>query len=83
MGEFVERFDEGETVFDLVSDHGMPANRQAVSLVNLFRKRGWVTLTPDDQDVDWAHSMVFFAQSHLWINLGDRDEGGIVSYALK
>jgi len=78
VGAFLERFDDGETAFIVVSDHGMPANRKAVSLVNLFKDRDWITLTPDGQNVDWARSKVFFAQNHLWINLQGRDEGGIV-----
>jgi len=78
VGAFIERFDDGETVFAIVSDHGMPANKKAVSLVNLFRRHGWLTLTPDGRDVDWTQSKLFFAQNHLWINLRGRDEGGIV-----
>lgn len=56
----------------------MPANKKAVSLVNLFHGPGWVTLTPDGQEVDWTRSKVFFAQNHLWISLKGRDDGGIV-----
>jgi predicted AlkP superfamily phosphohydrolase/phosphomutase len=78
LGAFLERFDDGETAFAVISDHGMPANRKAVSLVNLFQGPGWVTLTPDGLGVDWARSKVFFAQNHLWISLQGRDEGGIV-----
>ena len=78
LGAFLERLDDGQTVFAVVSDHGMPANKKAVSLINLFREQGWVALTADGQDVDWAQSQVFFAQNHLWINLQGRDEGGIV-----
>ena len=78
VGAFLERFDDGETVFALISDHGMPANKKAVSLVNLFKGCDWVTPTPDGQDVDWAQSKVFFSHNHLWINLQGRDEGGIV-----
>ena len=79
VGAFLERFDDGETALVVASDHGMPANRKAVSLINLFKERGWVTLTPDGQDVDWSQSKLFFAQNHLWINLEDRDEGGVVA----
>ena len=79
VGAFMDRFDDGQTVFVVASDHGMPANKKAVSLVNLFRERGWVTLTRDGLDVDWPHSKVFFAQNHLWINLRGRDEGGFVA----
>jgi len=78
VGAFTERFDDGEIVFAVVSDHGMPANKKAVSLVNLFKDRGWVALTPDGEGVDWAKSKVFFAQNHLWLNVRSRDEGGIV-----
>jgi hypothetical protein len=78
VGAFLDRFDDGGTVFAVVSDHGMPANRKAVSLVNLFKRLGWVALTADERAVDWTQSKVFFAQNHLWINLQGRDEGGVV-----
>ena len=79
VGAFAGRFDDGETVFAIVSDHGMPANKRAVSLVNLFVKRGWLALTPDGQDVDWPQSKLFFSQNHLWINLQGRDAAGVVA----
>ncbi|MFQ6132904.1 MAG: alkaline phosphatase family protein [Armatimonadota bacterium] len=78
LGAFLDRFDDGDTVFAVVSDHGMPANKKAVSLVNVFKDRGWVTLSPDGKRVDWPQSKVFFVQNHLWISLEGRDEGGIV-----
>jgi arylsulfatase A-like enzyme len=78
VGAFMERFDDGETVIAVASDHGMPANRRAVSLVNLFKERGWMTLSSDGQWVNWPESQVFFVQNHLWVNLQGRDEGGIV-----
>ncbi len=78
VGEFMARFDDGETAFVVISDHGMPANRRAVSLVNAFGDRGWLALSEDGRGVDWPKSKVFFAQNHLWINLAGRDEGGIV-----
>ncbi len=78
VGEFVARFEDPETVFAVVSDHGMPANKKAVSLINLFKQRGWIALSDDGKRVDWAKSKLFWAQNHLWINLAGRDEGGIV-----
>jgi len=78
VGAFIERLDDGETLVAVVSDHGMPANRKAVSLVNAFRDRGWLALTEAGDGVDWTRSKVFFAQNHLWVNLQGRDEGGIV-----
>ena len=78
LGAFLERLDDGETVFAVVSDHGMPANIKAVSLVNLFKERGWIALSSDGCGVDWPRSKVFFAQNHLWLNIEGRDEGGIV-----
>jgi predicted AlkP superfamily phosphohydrolase/phosphomutase len=78
VGAFMEQLDDGATTFVLASDHGMVADVKAVSLINLFAKRGWVTLTPDGSEVDWAQSQVFFVQNHLWINLQGRDHGGIV-----
>jgi len=76
VGAFVDRFDDGETAFVVVSDHGMPANRKAVSLINLFRERGWIEVGRGG--VDWPRSKVFVSQNHLWIGLDGRDEGGIV-----
>ena len=81
VGAFLDRFDDGETVFAVVSDHGMPANRRAVSLVNLFAERGWVAPSADGRGVDWTQSKVFFVQNHLWVNLAGRDAGGIVPQA--
>jgi len=78
VGAFLEEFDDGQTAFIVVSDHGMPANARAVSLVNLFKERGWVALTDDGKGVDWSRSKVFFSQNHLWVNLAGRDEGGVV-----
>ena len=78
VGAFLERFDDGDTAFAIVADHGMPANIKAVSLVNAFRDRGWLAFTDDGTSVDWARSKVFFAQNHLWINLQGRDEDGVV-----
>jgi len=77
VGAFMDLFDDGETVFAVVSDHGMPANKKAVSLINVFKERGWVT-PKSGGGVDWTQSKVFFSQTHLWINLQGRDEGGIV-----
>jgi predicted AlkP superfamily phosphohydrolase/phosphomutase len=78
VGAFLNRLDDGETAFAVVSDHGMPANAKAVSLVNLFLERGWITPSADGRGVDWTRSRVFFAQNHLWVNLRGRDAGGIV-----
>ncbi len=78
LGAFLDQLDDGETVFAVVSDHGMPANKKAVSLINAFKDRGWIALTEDGQDVDWPRSKLFWSQNHLWINLKGRDPGGIV-----
>ena len=79
VGAFLDRFDDGRTAFAVVSDHGMPGNKKAVSLVNLFKDRGWLACTEDGRGVDWTASKVFFSQNHLWINLRGRDEGGVVA----
>jgi len=78
LGAFLDEFDDGDTAIAVVSDHGMPANRKAVSLLNAFKGRGWLATTPDGQSLDWARSKLFWAQNHLWINLQGRDPGGIV-----
>ena len=78
VGTFMERFDDEDTLFIVVSDHGMPVNKKAVSLINCFKEKGWIQLTEDGKGVDWTQSSLFFAQNHLWINLEGRDPGGIV-----
>jgi len=78
VGAFLDKFDDGETVFAVVADHGMPGNIKAVSLVNVFKQRGWLALTDDGLGVDWPRSKLFFSQNHLWINLQGRDQGGVV-----
>ncbi len=81
VGAFLERFDLEENTVVVVSDHGMPANKRAVSLVNLFLQQGWLTLTPDGQDVDWENSKVFYTQNHLWLNVEGRQPSGQVPQA--
>jgi predicted AlkP superfamily phosphohydrolase/phosphomutase len=78
LGRFLDLFDDGDTTFVVCSDHGMPGNRRAASLVNAFRGEDWLTYADDGKSVDWEKSKVFWAQNHLWINLQGRDEGGVV-----
>ena len=78
LGAFLDLFDDGDTVFCVSADHGMPANIKAVSLVNAFLEEGWLTKSADGLGIDWDASKLYFAQNHLWINLQGRDEGGIV-----
>ncbi|HID05629.1 MAG TPA: hypothetical protein EYP10_00625 [Armatimonadetes bacterium] len=81
VGEIVSRFDLNETTVVIASDDGMPPNRKAVSLFNLFRQHGLVAVreTRDGRLVpDWANSRVFYSQNHLWVNLQGRDPNGIV-----
>ncbi len=42
VGQFLKNFDDKKTIFIVVSDHGMPANKKAVSLINLFLQRNWI-----------------------------------------
>ena len=78
LGEFLRWVDLSRDVVAVASDHGMPANRKAASLVNAFRDKGWLTFTPDGRAVDWGRSKVFFEQNHLWINLKGREPTGVV-----
>lgn len=78
VGEFLQRFDLSEDVIAVVAEHGMPANKKAVSLVNAFRGREWLALSPDGRDVNWSESRLFFSQNHLWVNLRGREPSGIV-----
>jgi len=79
VGEFFKRFDEKETIFIITSDHGMPANKKAVSLINLFLPKGYLTKTNDGKGIDWQKSKIFINQNHIWINLKGREKNGIVS----
>lgn len=78
VGEFLDRFDPAENVIAIAADHGMPANKKAVALVNAFRDSGWLTLSDDGRDVEWSESKLFFDQNHLWINLEGREPTGVV-----
>ncbi|MHC4480914.1 MAG: alkaline phosphatase family protein, partial [Planctomycetota bacterium] len=78
VGEFLACFDLDQCAVAVVAEHGMPANKKAVALVNAFNGKGWLKLTPDGQDVDWAVSKLFVAQNHLWINLEGREPTGVV-----
>jgi len=78
VGEFLGKFGLDETVIAIVAEHGMPANKKAVALVNAFKDKEWLKLTPDGQGVIWEESKLFFEQNHLWINLQGREPTGIV-----
>jgi len=78
LGAFLQRFDLTQDVVAVATDHGMPANKKAVALVNVFKQRGWLKLTPDGKGVNWAESAVFVDQNHLWINLKGREPTGVV-----
>jgi len=78
VGEFLERFPLSENVIAVTTDHGMPANKKAVSLVNAFLPKGWLELAPDGLSVLWQKSKLFFSQNHLWINLEGREPTGVV-----
>jgi len=78
LGEFHKRFPPDENVIAVATDHGMPANKKAVALVNAFKDRGWLRLTPDGKGVNWQESALFIDQNHLWINLQGRESTGVV-----
>ncbi len=78
VGEFLKRFKSKETIFVVVSDHGMPANRKAVSLINVFLEKKWLIKTNDGCSIDWLKSKLFLSQNHIWINLKGREKKGIV-----
>ncbi|MCM8817565.1 MAG: alkaline phosphatase family protein [Candidatus Omnitrophica bacterium] len=78
VGEFLKRFEGKDTIFVVVSDHGMPANKKAVSLINVFLEKGWLTKTDDGYSIDWEKSKLFLSQNHIWINLKGREKRGIV-----
>jgi predicted AlkP superfamily phosphohydrolase/phosphomutase len=81
VGEFLRRFEPTENVVAVVAEHGMPANKKAVSLVNAFRGTGWLKLSADGQGVVWSESKVWYDQNHLWINLEGREPTGVVPSA--
>jgi len=68
-----------ETTIAIVAEHGMPANKKAVALVNTFKDKEWLKLTDDGKGVIWEESKLFFEQNHLWINLQEREPTGVVS----
>jgi len=78
VGEFLDRFNPAENVIAITADHGMPANRKAVALVNSFRDTGWLEFSDDGRAVLWSESKLFFDQNHLWINLEGREPTGVV-----
>ena len=78
VGDFLGQFSLAENVIAIVAEHGMPANKKAVALVNAFKDKGWLKLTPDGQGVIWPESKLFFEQNHLWINLQGREPTGVV-----
>lgn len=63
VGEFLKRFDEKETVFIVVSDHGMPANKKAVSLINLFLSKGLLEKHQEGDKIDWQKSKIYINQN--------------------
>ena len=77
VGEFMERFGPDENVLAIAADHGMPANKKAVALVNAFKDTGWLEFD-EDENVVWEESKLFFDQNHLWINLEGREPTGVV-----
>jgi len=73
-----------DTLIAVCSDHGDVPNRRAVSLLNFFRKRGWLHLkkAPDGKpEIDFARTRLFVVGCHLWINLKGRDPAGCVAPA--
>ncbi len=77
VGEFMARFDPAQNVLAIAADHGMPANKKAVALVNAFKDTGWLAFN-NDGSVVWEESKLFFDQNHLWINLQGREPTGVV-----
>ncbi len=78
VGEFLKRFPLDENVIAVATDHGMPANKKAVALVNAFKDTDWLALTPDGKGINWPESKLFIEQNHLWINLQGREPTGVV-----
>ncbi len=78
VGCFLKKFDNKKTIFVVVSDHGMPANKKAVSLINYFLPYGYIEKTSDRNNIDWSKSKIYINQNHIWINLKGREKNGIV-----
>jgi len=82
VGEVLKASDE-DTLIVVASDHGMPVNKKAVSLINLFRKKGWAKLEKTENGevtYDWSKTKVYITRQNLYvyINLKGRDPHGIV-----
>lgn len=81
-GEVIKAADD-DTLVLVVSDHGLPVNKKAVSLINLFRQKGWVELKQNAQGevvYNWSKTKVYVSRQNLciYINLKGRDPDGIV-----
>lgn len=80
VGEVTKAADQN-TVVAVCSDHSDVPNRRAVSLWNLFLKKGWVTLKKgaDGQpEIDRKRTKVHYDQNHLWLNVKGREPQGCV-----
>lgn len=78
VGRFLNKLNNKKTIFVVVSDHGMPANKKAVSLINYFLPYGFLKKTLDGKKIDWKKSKIFIDQNHIWMNLKGREKNGIV-----
>ena len=82
VGEVIRAADE-DTLVVIISDHGMPVNKKAVSLFNLFRRKGWVEVKQNSEGevvYDWTKTKAYVTgfNMYVFVNLKGRDPQGIV-----
>lgn len=90
VGEAMEHADK-DTLFVVLSDHGMNSFRRGVSLNTWLYENGFLALKGGVQpsrkandvffhDVDWAHTQAYaLGLAGIYINLKDREAQGVVT----
>jgi len=80
VGEIIEKTDDGNTTFILLSDHGaIPVYRQ-VFLEGLLIKKGYVKFRnkKGKVEIDWKRTKAWIDGYNCWVNLKGRTPDGCV-----
>ena len=80
IGRLMSLKDEG-TVFMVVSDHGgTPNHHRAVNIDTVLEETGFLVYRDGAKEVDWSRTLAAnVGLVHIFINLEDREPGGIVA----
>jgi len=87
VGQIVENCADGHTVVGVISDHGMLPCWKAVNVIRALAEAELLHYKWDHERhhyaIDISHSKVipYMDPQHIWVNLKDRDPGGIVDYS--